>query len=459
MATSTQARDISVSQNQNPVWVNDAGQNLYAGAVDLVNGDNGAGTYTAPRIADWTEDQTAAFDQVRNRQGATAPLFEQSHSMFTDAGEGYGAVPKSDRLAVGDMAVGDMTGPAALEYNDIGPIANVSAQQIGGIKDVTAERVGTGKWDSAAATEYMNPYIQTALDPATKEIDRQAAISARGLGSKAATVGALGSKRHGVALAENTRDAMDLKNRTVADMYLTGYDKAGSMFTSDQGRKLTADTSNQSTSLEAGQGNQRTELERQKANQDADLRGQLANQSTALSTATSNQSNRFNVGQQNQDTMFNVGKTNLTKNVDVGKYNMDKNVDVGKTNVSSSQFDIDGGRDQFNKDQDRKIDAGEAINKGTKDAYDISRTDSQDLFNVGTADQEMDQRGLDLAYGDYLDQRSRPYEDINFLSGVLNNTPYDRKTVTDQNSAPVQKGPSTLSTVLGAATSIGSMFI
>lgn len=370
-------REVNVSQDQLPAWVSEAGQDLYGSAVDVVN--QPTPTYDGPRIAGFTPEQEMAFQSVTDRQGATAPIFDQAHNMFSQAGQGYGTVPQIRS-------------------------SPVTSQQIGDIAPVDAMMVSTDMWDAGAMDRYMNPYIQGVLDPAISDIRRESGITTKNLGSKAATVGALGSKRHGVALAENARDSQELINKTIGDLRYRGYEGAQGMFTSDMGRKLTADTSNQSADLSAKQGNQRTELERQRANQSSDL-------------------------------------------------------DAQRLSMEGSMFDTRNKLDQFNRDADRKIDAGSKIVGLGKDAYDIARTDTQDLFNVGEIRRGLDQEGLDLAYGDYLDEKNDPYEKINFLSGVLSGTPYERKTVTDQVGGTQTKGPSTLSQIVGGAASIASMFI
>jgi hypothetical protein len=74
----------------------------------------------------------------------------------------------------------------------------------------------------------------------------------------------------------------------------------------------------------------------------------------------------------------------------------------------------------------------EAAKAGQMDAYatagtlaaDLQAQTAQGLITSGEATRLLDQRALDLAYADYLDQRDYPQEQLNFALGALSQTPY-----------------------------------
>ena len=50
------------------------------------------------------------------------------------------------------------------------------------------------------------------------------------------------------------------------------------------------------------------------------------------------------------------------------------------------------------------------------------------MLAAGEAKRTMDQRALDLAYADYVEQREYPFAMTNFAIGALKGVPYDTKT-------------------------------
>jgi hypothetical protein len=57
---------------------------------------------------------------------------------------------------------------------------------------------------------------------------------------------------------------------------------------------------------------------------------------------------------------------------------------------------------------------------------DLQNQAAAGLISVGEAQSQLDQRALDLAYADYLDQKEYPYEQLNFAMGALSGTPYNK---------------------------------
>jgi hypothetical protein len=71
-------------------------------------------------------------------------------------------------------------------------------------------------------SEYMNPYIKGALDPAAREIREEMAREQNRLGSRAGEVGAFGGSRQAIAEAENVRGGKE----AIGDLYGRGYASA-----------------------------------------------------------------------------------------------------------------------------------------------------------------------------------------------------------------------------------------
>ena len=90
----------------------------------------------------------------------------------------------------------------------------------------------------AAAQQYMNPYIQSALDPQIAEARRQSQITQMGNASKLTQAGAFGGSRGALMDSETQRNlGTNLAGITGAG-YNTAYNKAMEQFNADQTRAV-----------------------------------------------------------------------------------------------------------------------------------------------------------------------------------------------------------------------------
>jgi hypothetical protein len=115
-------------------------------------------------------------------------------------------------------------------------------------KAPTAYSPTTSSFDTAAASQYMNPYLQTALNPQLDEARRQSQITQQQNAAKMTQAGAFGGGRQAILDAETQRAlGANLANITGTG-YSSAYDKATQQFNADQQRKM------QEAQFGAGQG-------------------------------------------------------------------------------------------------------------------------------------------------------------------------------------------------------------
>lgn len=89
------------------------------------------------------------------------------------------------------------------------------------------------------AANYMNPYLQSVLDPQLAELRRQNDITNMNTNAKLTGAGAFGGGRQAVMNAENNRNLMSEMNKTVGTGYANAYDKAMQQFNTEQGQAKT----------------------------------------------------------------------------------------------------------------------------------------------------------------------------------------------------------------------------
>jgi hypothetical protein len=122
-----------------------------------------------------------------------------------------------------------------------------------------------GTFDSAAASQYMNPYIQNALQPQLNELRRQADISQQALSGKFAGAGALGGARDAIARSEGIRNLLTQQSGVIGGAYKDAYDKAMQQYNTSR----TQDINDLNAMMTAGQTQRGIEEDKIKADRAA----------------------------------------------------------------------------------------------------------------------------------------------------------------------------------------------
>ena len=94
--------------------------------------------------------------------------------------------------------------------------------------------------DTGTAQQYMNPYIQAALQPQIDEARRQSDIQRAADAGRLTRAGAFGGSRQAIMDAENRRNLLQNLAGITGAGYSTAFDKAQQQFNVEQGRQQTA---------------------------------------------------------------------------------------------------------------------------------------------------------------------------------------------------------------------------
>jgi hypothetical protein len=89
---------------------------------------------------------------------------------------------------------------------------------------------------------------------------------------------------------------------------------------------------------------------------------------------------------------------------------------------------------------------------------DLQNQAAAGLISVGEAQRQLDQRALDLAYADYIDQKEAPYEQLNFAMGALSGTPYNKVNRGYNMSTTMAANPSVYAQTISGLGSLGSAY-
>jgi hypothetical protein len=140
-------------------------------------------------------------------------------------------------------------GPSALQNQAFSGIAGLTVPTGIGQAATTAGNFATqagntqynavgSDFGTPQAQQYMNPYLQSALNPAMEEARRQADISRMADAGRLTQAGAFGGSRQAIMESEGRRNLMDKQNQMLTSGYSTAFDKAQQQFNADQARKI-----------------------------------------------------------------------------------------------------------------------------------------------------------------------------------------------------------------------------
>jgi len=98
--------------------------------------------------------------------------------------------------------------------------------------------VGGSFTDANVAGQYMNPYLQQALNPQLRELQRQSDISRLDDAGRLTRAGAFGGSRQAIMESEGRRNLLGKQSDVLDQGYASAYDKAAAQYNTEQNRKI-----------------------------------------------------------------------------------------------------------------------------------------------------------------------------------------------------------------------------
>jgi hypothetical protein len=183
-----------------------AGEVLPAGSTNT----QGLAPWAAPYITDYLGKAKALADTPY--QAYKGPLTAGPSNLQNQAFQG-----------IGSLTVPDSIGQAA------GTAGNIAGQ---------AQNMGATTFGQAQAQQYMNPYLQSSLNPQLEEARRQSDITAQQNNAAMTKAGAFGGGRQAILTSENQRNLGSNLANITGQGYNTAYQNAMNQFNADQNRGL-----------------------------------------------------------------------------------------------------------------------------------------------------------------------------------------------------------------------------
>ena len=125
----------------------------------------------------------------------------------------------------------------------------------GGIAGLGGMGGGTGTTTPplGMASQYMNPYLQSVLQPQLEELRRQSQINLQPGLTKMTQAGGYGGGRQAIMESEANRNLLQQQNQAIGTGYSNAYDKAMGQFNTEQGQaKTLADIMSQAGGQQRG---------------------------------------------------------------------------------------------------------------------------------------------------------------------------------------------------------------
>lgn len=182
-----------------PQFVEDAGKLLVEKGTEVSNKPFEG--YDGQRVADFNSDQNTAFQQIRDLVGGAPGLTEEA-----------------------------MAG--ARRY------ASAPAQSVG------TERIVDEGGRLGAISDYMNPHVANALDPAIRKIMEASAQLKKGIRGSATSAGAFGDARHGIADVGLYDKTLQNIGDTSANFMMNAFNNAMNQRTADRNAFMQGDQMN-----------------------------------------------------------------------------------------------------------------------------------------------------------------------------------------------------------------------
>jgi len=217
-----------------------------------------AGGTNMQGLADWASPYITSYlsraqaEAQQPYEAYTGPLTAGASDLQNQAFTGIGSLTVPAGIGQAATTAGNLTAQAgnipayqgATFANQFqAPQAYEAGQFTNQFQGPQAYETGTfnvGTFGNQQAQQYMNPYLQSALNPALEESRRQADISRMADAGRLTQAGAFGGSRQAIMESEGRRNLMDKQNQMLTSGYANAFENAQKQFNADQNRSFDA---------------------------------------------------------------------------------------------------------------------------------------------------------------------------------------------------------------------------
>jgi hypothetical protein len=429
----------TVEGTEIPSWVAAAGRTLFERSAELANSDYPL--YTGARTATYT-DGSNLTDAERQGMGILTsgaenymPYMNKASDIAGTLGRGYDAMSSSELM--GDPYSGASRGYLEGNFKGLssdellGNYQGATREELlGNYQGATREELLGDPFNLSSAQPYMDIY-QSSMDPAVREIEKQTLQAQNQARATAARGGSFGGSRLGIiegtAAGEGSRAAGDLRAQAAKE----GLGFAAGRFDTDRAARAATENTMRNRFTQDQQSRFGAE-DVMRGQFMEDRQGRMSVEDTRRAQAESDRAARFGA----EDVMY-------------GRYGDQRAARFGAQEAMRTGFETD---------EASRIAQMNAYQNMAPLISDLQNQAAAGLISVGEAQRQLDQRALDLAYADYIDQKEYPYEQLNFAMGALSGTPYNKINRGYNMSTTMAANPSVYAQTIAGLGGLGSAY-
>ena len=330
----------------------------------------------------------------------------------------------------------------------------------------------TDTFGTQQAQQYMNPFIETALNPQLREAKRQAEIARQAEAARLSKAGAFGGSRQAIMESEAQRNLLSRLSDITGAGYATAYDKAQQAFTQDQARMLQAQQAAESAKqfgttearniaeLQARYGlsaEQAREASRQFGAQqglaaattagEMGLRAALANQQAGLTAGQSNINAAMEAARQREASrQFGAGQ-GMTAAQLAAQYGL-----AGQQATEASrQFGAGLGMEGLRG----ALQAAQTQGNLGATANEAQLAQIRSLADLGAIQRGIEAEGIAADRAQFEEARVNPYKMLQFQQSLLQGLPLAAQTVVQPGASNLQQFAGGFSTVAQLMQALG----
>ena len=326
-------------------------------------------------------------------QAYGGPLTAGASGLQDKAFAGYNALDPNQQTGIGSFGFGG--GPGSFGFG------NAAGQGYSpGFTAGSADMSGMGMnrfqndynpqgFNAQAAQQYMNPYLQAALNPQLDTARREMEKSRLADASRLTQAGAFGGSRQALMDAETGRNF----GQNIADItgrgYARAFDTAQGQFNTEQKRLM------DDRNTRMGQFNKEEDMRQRIAEVGID---QFNKEQAGLRTDEAARRGQFN-----------------TEADRLSAFDDTRRSQFNEEERRQSAFD-DSRRKQFNEEERRRIETGESDRQYGLDSLSA-------MGKAGAAERDIEQQGITADYLQYQQEKQYPYEQLKFMQSMLEGLP------------------------------------
>ena len=429
----------TVEGTEIPSWVAAAGRTLFERSAELANSDyplyTGARTQTYTGGSNLTDAERQGMGILTSGAENYMPYMNRASDIAGTLGRGYDAMSSSELM--GDPYSGasraDLEGNFKGLSSDelLGNYQGATREELlGNYQGATREELLGDPFNLSSAQPYMDIY-QSSMDPAVREIEKQTLQAQNQARATAARGGSFGGSRLGIiegtAAGEGSRAAGDLRAQAAKE----GLGFAAGRYDTDRAARAATENTMRNRFTQDQQSRFGAE-DVMRGQFMEDRQGRMSVEDTRRAQAESDRAARFGA----EDVMY-------------GRYGDQRAARFGAQEAMRTGFETD---------EASRIAQMNAYQNMAPLISDLQNQSAAGLISVGEAQRQLDQRALDLAYADYLDQKEYPYEQLNFAMGALSGTPYNKINRGYNMSTTMAANPSVYGQTIAGLGSLGSAY-